>query len=51
MEYIVTLETFEGKRLFMHFKSLTLKQIKSYLETEYSYLKIIKIEEMGKNGV
>lgn len=51
MEYIVTLETSQGKRLFMYFKLLTLKQVKSYLETEYSYLKIIKIEEMSKNGV
>ena len=55
----VTLENEDGKRLYMCFSLLkqdhTKEQITDYIKdcikSDYPMLKIIKIEEMGKNGV
>lgn len=47
----VTLETEEGKRLYMYFRGLKETQVRDYIKSDYPMLKIIKIEEWGKNGV
>ena len=59
IKYCVTLETEEGKRLYMcfsvlkenHTKEQIIGYIKYCIKSDYPMLKIIKIEEMGKNGV
>ena len=51
IRYCVTLENEDGKRLYMFFKGLKQEHIRDYIKSDYPMLKIIKIEEMGKNGV
>lgn len=51
IRYCVTLENEDGKRLYMYFRGLKETQVRDYIKSDYPMLKIIKIEEMGKNGV